>query len=427
MKSLLHRRDIRLLLGGQSLSMFGDWAMIIALAVWARVLTGSNAEAGLVFLCFGVTGMIAPLGGLVVDRLPKRPLMIATHVALAGVMCLLLLVHARAQMWLLYTVTVLYGLGGDVFDAARSSMLKAMLPDELLGEANGILQSVREGLRIVAPIAGAGLFAAFGGHVVALVDAATFVGSAATLVVLPFSEPVIAPREHHVLRELSAGVAHIARTKLLRELTIGVCAAMLVIGFSETLVFAVATNGLHRSAAFIGVMETFQGAGAILGGLTAAMLMRRIGDVRLAGLGLSLFGVAAFGLLVSSVAAVLPAGAVAGTGIAWAVVALVTAYQRRSPQHVQGRVMAAANMFFSVPQTASIAVGAVLITLIDYRVEIVVVAVVTLAAAAYLVTRRYGVNRSRRSRLTTLGSAFPPVSLMTWPTRKPSTPSLPPR
>jgi MFS family permease len=387
-RSLLGRRDVRLLLGGQSLSMFGDWAMIIALGIWARVLTGSNAEAGLVFLCFGVTGMIAPLGGLVVDRLPKRPLMIVTHLALAGVMCLLLLVHTRKEMWLLYFVTVLYGLGGDVFAAARSSMLKAMLPDELLGEANGVLQSVREGFRIVAPIAGAGLFAAFGGQVVALVDAATFIGSAATLVALPFTEPAVAPREHQIMRELSAGVSHIARTKVLRELTIGLCAAMIVIGFSETLVFAIATDGLHRSAAFIGVMETFQGVGAIAGGLTAAALMRRIGDVRLAGLGLSFFGAAAFGLLVPSVAAVLPAGAVVGIGIAWAIVSLTTAYQRRSPQHVQGRVMGAANMFLSVPQTASIAVGAVLITVIDYRMEIVIMAVVTLVAAVYLASRR---------------------------------------
>ena len=57
-------------------------------------------------------------------------------------------------------------------------------------------------------------------------------------------------------------------------------------------------------------------------------------------------------------------------------------------QHLQGRVAAAANMFFSVPQTASIAVGAVLITLIDFRVEIVIMAVVTLIAAGYLATRR---------------------------------------
>ncbi|MBV8481064.1 MAG: MFS transporter [Actinobacteria bacterium] len=388
MRDLLRRRDLRLLLAGQSLSMYGDWMMIIALGVWARVLTGSNAEAGIVFLFLAVTGLIAPLGGLVVDRLPKRPLMIATHLALAGVMCLLLLVHTRAELWLLYTVTALYGLGGDIFGAARSSMLKAMLPDEQLGEANGILQSVREGLRIVAPVSGAGLFAAFGGHVVALVDAATFLGSAATLVALPFAEPEVAPREHHFLREATAGIAHIARTKVLRELTIGLCAALAVIGFCETLIFAIVINGLHRSAPFVGVVDTFQGVGAIAGGLTASALMRRLGDIRLAGLGLVLFGLACFGFLVPSLGAVLPAAAVFGVGVAQLVVAAATAYQRRSPQVMQGRVAAASNMLFSLPQTVSIGLGAVLITLIEFRIEIVIMALIVLASAAYLLTRR---------------------------------------
>ena len=86
-------------------------------------------------------------------------------------MCLLLFVHDRGDVWILYAVTALYGLGGDVFAAARSSMLKAMLPDEQLADANGAYQSIREGLRLVAPLAGAGIFAAFGGAAVALVDA----------------------------------------------------------------------------------------------------------------------------------------------------------------------------------------------------------------------------------------------------------------
>jgi MFS family permease len=386
-RALLRRRDVRLLLGGQALSMFGDWAMFIALGIWARVLTGSNAEAGLVFLFLGVTGLMAPLGGLVVDRLPKRRLMIATHLALAAVMCLLLLVHTRAELWLLYAVTFLYGLGGDVFAASRTSMLKAMLPDEQLGEANGVLQSVREGLRIVAPVTGAGLFAAFGGHVVALVDAATFVASAATLVALPFVEPPVAPREHRFLREASAGIAHIARTKVLRELTIGLCTALAVIGFAETLIFAIVINGLHRHVAFVGVLDTFQGVGAIAGGVSAAALMRRFGDVRLSGLGLGLFGVACFGLLAPSLGVVLPSVVVFGAGVTWLIVAAATAYQRRSPQQMQGRVAAATNMLFSVPQTASIALGAALVTLIDYRIEIVIMALVTLLAAAYLFTR----------------------------------------
>ena len=387
-RTLLARGDIRLLFAGQTLSMVGDWMMFIVLGIWAKTLTGSSSAAGLVFFVLTLTGVVAPLGGLVVDRLPKRPLMIATHVALAGVMCLLFLVHDRGDLWLLYVVTGLYGLGGDVFAAARGAMLKAMVPNELLGDANGVYQAIREGLRIVAPLAGAGIFAVFGGSVVAAVDAATFLGSAATLVALRFAEPTRARKEHHFLREISAGIAHIVRTRVLRELTTGLAAALFVAGFSETLIFAVADDSLHRSASFVGVIGSFQGIGAIAGGISAAWLMRRVGDLRLAGLGIGLFGVGDLFWIVPNVPVVLASTVLAGAGIAWAVVALATAYQRRSPDVVQGRVAAAANMLFSVPQTIGIAVGAGLITVVDFRVEIVTMTVVFLASALYLLTRR---------------------------------------
>jgi len=422
MKTLLRRGDVRLLLAGQALSMFGDWMMIIVLAIWTKVLTGSNGAAGLVFFTFAVTSLLAPFGGLVVDRVRKRPLMIGTHLALAAVMCLLLLVHDRGDLWLLYLVTALYGLGGDLFAAARSSMQKAMLPDELLAEANGALQSLREGLRIFAPLAGAGLYAAAGGSVVALVDAGTFVGSAATLVALRFVEPPAAPRESHFLREASAGLTHIWRVQALRQLTIGVSMTLLLIGFSETLIFAV-TAAIHHPPSFIGVLETFQGAGAIVGGVTASKLLRRVGDLRMAGIGVAGFGIADLLWIVPSTPTVLGASAVAGIGLVWAIVAIATAYQKRSPQAIQGRVAAASNMLFSVPQTISIATGAVLISLVDYRVEILAMFAGIALSAVYLLTR----NVSRRSRLTTFGSAFPFVSRITAPTKKPSTPSLPPR
>ncbi len=175
---------------------------------------------------------------------------------------------------------------------------------------------------------------------------------------------------------------------MLRQLTIGIGMALLVAGFSETLIFAITSDGLHRGPSFIGVIATFQGIGAILGGITAARLMRRVGDLRVAGVGIALFGVGDAFWLVPNEPAVLAATAVAGLGIVWAIVALATAYQRRSPSHVQGRVSAAANMLFSVPQTISIAAGAALITFVDYRVEIVAMAVVFVLAAAYLLTRR---------------------------------------
>jgi MFS family permease len=169
-------------------------------------------------------------------------------------------------------------------------------------------------------------------------------------------------------------------------MTIGVCVTMLVIGFSETLLFAI-TAALGRPPSFIGVLGTAQGIGSVLGGLTASKLLRRLGDLRTAGLGVAIFAVGDVVWLVPSLPFVLAGTAVAGLGIVWAVVAVGTAYQRRSGQEIQGRVSAAANMVFSVPQTISIAAGAALISIVDYRVEILVMFVGVGLSALYLLTR----------------------------------------
>jgi len=76
MITLLRNRDFRLLLAGQTLSMFGDIALFIVLAIWAKQLTGSNGEAGAVFLTLALPSLASPLGGLIVDRYPRRIVMI---------------------------------------------------------------------------------------------------------------------------------------------------------------------------------------------------------------------------------------------------------------------------------------------------------------------------------------------------------------
>jgi hypothetical protein len=115
--------------------------------------------------------------------------------------------------------------------------------------------------------------------------------------------------------------------------------------------------------------------------------MRRVGDLRVAGIGIALFGGGVMFWLVPSIPTVLAGTAVAGVGIVWAIVAISTAYQKRSPAHMQGRVAAAANMLFSVPQTISIAVGAILVSVLDYRVELLIIGAVFLSSSVYLLTR----------------------------------------
>ena len=117
-------------------------------------------------------------------------------------------------------------------------------------------------------------------------------------------------------------------------------------------------------------------------------MVRRLGEVRVVGVGLAVFAVADICLIVPSLGVVLIAAPIAGVGIAWAIVAFSTALQTRTPLAIQGRVSAAADLTLSLAQTTSIATGALLSTLVDYRILFGVMAVVVLASSGYLVTRQ---------------------------------------
>ncbi len=49
MRRLLAHRNARLYLSGQVMSLFGDSALWLAMAIWIKILTGSSSAAGLSF------------------------------------------------------------------------------------------------------------------------------------------------------------------------------------------------------------------------------------------------------------------------------------------------------------------------------------------------------------------------------------------
>lgn len=389
MRRLLANRDFRLVLAAEVTSAFGDWAMFIVMAVWMKTLTGSSWRAGMVFFALALGALAGPLGGLLADRFKRRPMMIASDVVLAAVVLLLLFVHTAADAWLIYLVAVLYGAVGTVFYPARAALMRLMLPEELLADANGALSIARQGLRVVAPALGAGLYVAFGhnGGTVAILDAASFVGSALFLLGVRLRETRPEPPEHHFMREVTKGLEHVWQTLPLRQITIGTTVALLVAGFTETLIFSV-LQAVGKSPAWFGVLAPLQGAGSIAGGVTAGIVVRRLGETRTVGLGLALFGLCGALLAVPSLAVVAAAFTVAGVGVVWLIVGFTTALQTKTPLAIQGRVSAAADISLSVAQAVSIATGAALSTTVDFRVLLLVMGGIVAASAAYLLTRR---------------------------------------
>lgn len=381
----LREPRFRRLLVGWSLSNFGDSALYLSLAIWAKDLTGSNAAAGLVFFALAVPVFLSPLGGHVADRVRRRPLLIGTNLVGAVMVLALLAVDDVEQLWILYAVAFSYGVLGTVIGSAQSGLLRDLLPDEDLATANAALSTIDQGLRILSPLVGAGIYAAYGGGSLAILASATFLAAVVALATVRIAESD--PREHpreSFRREFTAGFRHVRATPQLFRLVVAVALAFAVIGTYDSIVFAVVEEGLGREPAFFGVLMSLQGGGSILGGITAAWLIRRLGEARTVGLAFLTFAVSSAGFAAPTLALVGPAAVVGGAAIPWLIVGFVTARQRLTPARLQGRVSAVTLLSMNGPQTVSIAMGAVLISVVDYRLLIAVTSAVIAGSGLWL-------------------------------------------
>lgn len=367
MRELLRDSRYRMLLAGQSTSMAGDSIMLLALAIWVKDLTGSSGMAGAVMLAIAAPALLSPLLGWAVDRVRRRPFLIWTNVASGGALLPLLTVRSRGDIWVIYLVAVGYGVSFLLNSAGLAGLLKLIVEDERLADANASLRTVREGLRLVGPVAGAGLYATAGAPAVVALDLATFLAAAAALTAIRVPEPVPQRTERHWLTEATAGFGHLFGQSALRRCALALAAALLVFGTMESGVFAYVDAGLHRPATFVGVLVTVMGIGSIVGGVLTPRLVRRIGEPGTVALGLATLACGLGPLVYPRVGLGVAAMPMAGVGVSLTLVAFVTVLQRCTPPPLMARVSTATDLLVGTPQTVSIATGAILVSGVDFR------------------------------------------------------------
>lgn len=384
MRKAFTQKGFGRLFTGVSTSMFGDSLMLIVLSMWVKSLTGSNAAAGMTFFWLVLPSLFAPLFGLFVDRVRRRPLLVWANVASAVCVLPLLLVRDAGDVWLIYAVAFGYGISFVVVPAGLNGLLKEVMPPRLLVDANASLQTIKESFRLVGPLAGAALFSGLGGGAVAVVDAASFLVAAAVIATMRVHEDQPVRSAQHWRLELTEGIRHIWHDVLLRHTLVALGVTVLVVGFCESAIFAV-TDAFGRPVEFIGVLLTVQGVGAIAGGLTASRIVRRCGEAGTLAVSLGLLAVgAALMALAPSLWLVFVAIATFGYALPPMMIAFGTLMQLRTPGRLMGRVSTANDVVLGTPQTVSIAVGALLVSLLDYRLIFAIMAGVTASAATYL-------------------------------------------
>ncbi|TDC49227.1 MFS transporter [Micromonospora sp. KC207] len=384
MRTVLGRPDFRLLFGALLTSMAAESILLLALAIWVKDLTGSDGLAGATIFAIIAPMVLAPLIGWAVDRHPRRPFFVAANLTTAALLTPLFTVSEAGDVWVIYVVAGLYGLSYLTLSAALAGLIRHMVPVELLADANGALQTVRQGLRLVGPLAGAALYAAVGGWLLTGLAMVGFITAAAVVALLRTPEAAPGGGGSRWTAELGAGLRHLASEPALRRALLGYGLGSLVMGFTESLIFAYVDQGLRRDAAFVGVLVTVQGLGGLVGGLFSAALVRRAGEVGALATGVTLFGPAALALAYPSVWLGFAALLLAGLSLPLITVGLNTLIQRRTPAGLLGRVVAASEALVSGPQAISIGAGALLVGVFDYRLLFVLVGVVTTAAGAFL-------------------------------------------
>jgi MFS family permease len=329
---------------GPTLSALGSSLLAFALGVWVFQRTGSAGAFGATVFCAVVPHvLLAPVAGVLVDRWPRRRMMMACDLG-AALVALALAAIVGAREPTLAQVYALIALGA-VFNCfhqlAYAAAMTGLLPDA--GErarGNGLVQ-LGLGLAFVAGplLAGALLTVLPLGRLI-LIDCASFLVAWATLLLVRMPEPVAAhaPERRGVRAEFRAGLAVIRAEPALLALLFVVAASNGAIGLTQVLFTPMVLT--VSSATVLGVLLSLGGAGMVLGGVVASV-WRPADPVRGVRAALALGG---FAMVVGGVRASAWLWGVGVVGF-FVSVPLLTAslqniWQQRVPAPLQGRVFA---------------------------------------------------------------------------------------
>ncbi len=390
-ESLWHNRDFVRLWSAQSVSTFGSLITRPALPFLAiLVLSATPAQVAILRAADHVPGFLIGLfAGVIIDRLRRRPVLIAADLGRALVLGSIPLVaftgHVRIEQ--LYLVALLASALTVFFEVGYESYLPAVVAPARLFEANGKV-AVSESVAEVSAFGIAGwLVQFFTAPVAILIDAITFLASAGFIAGIrsPETRSARVAEKPGLLRDIAEGLQILWRDPTLRAIAGAVATLDFSFGIVGTIISLYALRELGFSPGPLGLIFAVGGATSLLAALFAGRLTTRFGAGRtmfvgllLTGLGILLLpfahgaGLLAFALLIGQ--------QVIGDGGATIFeINQSSLRQTLAPAHALGRINAATRSAALGTTLLGIVVGAALAQGAGYRI-----ALLTGAAAAFL-------------------------------------------
>lgn len=375
---LTANRPLMRLLAAQLVSNIGDWLYVLALLTMVGLKWNATPwEIAAVSLCMAIPMLLGgPLAGLAADRMNRKALMIGSDLIRVVIVAALIFANSLFQVYLLL---LLKGAMDVVFSPAKSGKLKELVSSSQMDSAVSISSAIEQITKIIGPAAGGLLVAAFGVSACYLIDAGTFLASAAILAFLPREQRAAASAGEHASRknaasfrsELSAGLRLIASMPIVLSGIIMLVSALFVLNIADSQVVTLFRIIPGISGDLLGWCVGASGLGTLIAALAAGKLGASRRPLVFMGCGAALMG------LVFAVAAVATAYGtpgtliyitlflaflLAGAGAGFVFVPFSAMLQKRTPEEYTGRVFGTANSLTSAAVILGPVAGGALVT-----------------------------------------------------------------
>lgn len=268
--SVLRYKDFRYLFLGQSASVIGDRAVVVAIALFVTQRTGSATDLGLVLAAQSLP-LVALLlfGGVWADRLPRHQIMVVTDLVRAGLHALLatLIFTGAVEIWQLVVIEAAFGAAQAFFQPAYTGLLPQTVPESLIQDARALTESMANLAFFLGPALATALVLGVGAGEAFAFDAGTFVISALLLLRIRPRSRQAAAATAPVLEELRAGFGEV-RSRSWVWVTIAVfTGAMLCVYALWYALAPVIARNVYGSTGVFGWLEAVAGLGAVFGSL----------------------------------------------------------------------------------------------------------------------------------------------------------------
>ena len=273
----LRHRDFRIFWLAQLLSLTGTWLQSLGQAWLVLELTGSPFRLGLVgALQFGPFLVLSFVAGVVVDRLPKRRLILVTQCLLAGQAAILaaLVTTGHVRYWHVGALALAAGIVNTLDMPARQSFIVEMVGRDDLHNAIALNSAAFNAARAVGPAVAGLLIGGLGVGAAFAINALSFLAPVMALMALR-TEGVGATRDRGTLRaEMGEGFAYAARTPRIR-FVLGLTLVVSLFVFNYNVVVPLfAREVLRLDARGLGFLMASLGAGALIGAIALAIHAR---------------------------------------------------------------------------------------------------------------------------------------------------------